>query len=110
METANLGIRFLLELCALAALGYWGWQAGGSTAVSVVLAVAAPLAAALLWGCFVAPKRRYEVSKPVKLGVELLVFAAAVTGLVAAGAWILGLALGLVYAVNRLMIGRGSTG
>jgi hypothetical protein len=110
MEAANLALRFVLELCALAALGYWGWQAGGSTAPSVALAVAAPLAAAVLWGCFVAPKRRFEVSEAVKLGVELLVFGAAVAGLVAAGAWPLGLALGIVYAVNRLMIGRGSTG
>jgi hypothetical protein len=64
----------------------------------------------VLWGLFVAPKRRYDVSGPVKLGVELLVFAAAVAGLAATGAWILAIALAVVYAVNRLLIGRGSTG
>jgi Protein of unknown function (DUF2568) len=26
IANANLGLRFLLELGALAAVGYWGWQ------------------------------------------------------------------------------------
>ncbi len=26
MRAANLGLRFLLELGALAAVGYWGWK------------------------------------------------------------------------------------
>jgi hypothetical protein len=46
----------------------------------------------------------------VRLGFELLVFAAAVAGLAATGAWILAIALAVVYALNRLLIGRGSTG
>ena len=28
MKAINLGVRFLLELCALAALGYWGFVTG----------------------------------------------------------------------------------
>jgi len=27
---ANLALRFFLELCMLAALGYWGWSTGES--------------------------------------------------------------------------------
>ena len=85
MHAVNLGLRFLLELAALAALGYWGAQAGGSTATQIVLAVAAPLAAAVFWGAFVAPKRAVEVSAPVRIAIELVVFAAATAGLAAAG-------------------------
>jgi hypothetical protein len=38
----NLALRFLLEVAALAALGYAGWVLGPSTAVSVVLVVVLP--------------------------------------------------------------------
>ena len=44
MSTARAGalaLKLALELCMLAALAYWGAQAGGSTAVDVLLAVAA---------------------------------------------------------------------
>ena len=29
IKAANLALRFLLELCALGALGYWGFKTGG---------------------------------------------------------------------------------
>jgi hypothetical protein len=28
LEGANLALRFLLELAALGAVGYWGWRTG----------------------------------------------------------------------------------
>jgi cytochrome b len=59
---ANLGLRFLLELVALSAVGWWGWQLGGSTFGRVALAAALPLVVALVWGAFIAPKARFEVS------------------------------------------------
>lgn len=46
MKAANLGVRFLLELCALTALAVWGWQVSDRVVVSVLLAIAAPLLAA----------------------------------------------------------------
>jgi len=106
ITAANLAIRFVLELCAFAALGYWGYDALG-----VVGAILAPLAAIVVWGLFVAPKARFSLSTPARLTVELLVFAAAVAGLAAAGATWLAIALGAAYAVNRSLLGwtaRGS--
>jgi hypothetical protein len=58
METiklANLALRFLLELCALAALAYWGFKTGESAVAKIGLGIGAPLLAAVLWGTFVAP-------------------------------------------------------
>lgn len=43
----NLGVRFLLELCELAALGYWGFQAGGGALVRIGLGIGAPVLAAV---------------------------------------------------------------
>ena len=54
----NLALRFLLELAALASLGYWGGTAPAGAAARAALAVALPVAAAAFWGMFVAPRAR----------------------------------------------------
>ena len=48
VKDANLGLRFLLELVALAALGYWGYRAGDTGLARVALAIGAPMALAIL--------------------------------------------------------------
>ena len=53
-----LTVAFLAELAALAAFAVWGWSAGGSTGGRLVLAVAAPAAAARALGRVRAPRRR----------------------------------------------------
>ena len=103
MKATNLAVRFVLELCALAALCYWGAQAGDSTPARVALAVLAPLAAATAWGVFVSPKRRVDIAV-VRWVVELSVFGCAASGLLASGHSGLALALAVAYAVNRLML------
>ncbi len=75
IKAANLAFRFLLELCALVALGSWGWHAGTGRA-----------------------------AKPVRVVLELAVFGAAAAGLTAAGRVHLAAALLLVYAVNRILM------
>lgn len=82
---ANLALRFLLELAALAALGVWGAHAGTTGLLSAILAIAAPLVAVVLWGVFVSPKAYVSVSWPARLGVELAVFCAAIAGLAVSG-------------------------
>ena len=52
IKGANLLLRFLLELCALGALGYWGFKTGSATSTKVVLGVGAPLVAAVVWARF----------------------------------------------------------
>ena len=99
MRAANDGVRFLLELCALAALAYWGSQTG-PTGVSIVLAIAAPVAAAIVWGAFVAPKAPRHPRDPWRLVLELLVFGSGVAGLAAAGRTRLALVLGAIVAVH----------
>lgn len=85
IKAANLGLRFTLEICALLALGYWGFQAGDSVPVKLLLGIGAPLAAAVLWGTFVSPKRRVRLPEFGRLLFELLVFGSAVLALYAAG-------------------------
>jgi hypothetical protein len=106
----NLAFRFLLELAALVAIGYWGWvQHEGVW--RFVLAIGLPLLAAALWGIFRVPddassSGRAPVAVPggVRLLLELAFFAFAAWALFDAGqsvlAWILGLAVLLHYALS----------
>lgn len=83
LRAANDGLRFFLELSALAAVAYWGWSEHGGV-WRWVLVVAAPLAIALVWGQWVAPKARVRVGDPWKLLLEVLVFGSAAVALAAA--------------------------
>lgn len=74
LRIINLGVRFLLELASLAAFGYWGATLRASGALRAVLAIALPLAVALLWGLFISPKARYSTGRPGQVGLGLIVF------------------------------------
>jgi hypothetical protein len=74
---ANDVVAFLVEIVTLGLLGVAGWQASGSTPVSVLRAVGLPLVAAVLWGVFAAP-RAVVSSGPLRLGVKVLVLGAGV--------------------------------
>lgn len=104
MKAANLALRFALELCAFAALGYWGSQATSSNLWCTVLAIATPAAAIVVWGLFVAPKARVKVSEPVRWAIELVVFVGAAVALAAAGQMVLGIALGVIAAGNGAIV------
>jgi len=99
-RAANLGLKFLLELCMLGALAYWGAQAAGSTLGDVVLAVAAPLAAAIVWGTFAAPKARRRLARGPRVTLELAIFAVAAVALAAAGAPALAAVFAALVAMN----------
>ena len=45
----------------LGALGYWGFETGDGAATQALLGVGAPVAAAVVWGLFIAPKASHPV-------------------------------------------------
>jgi hypothetical protein len=98
-ETANLGIRFVVELCMLAALAYWGSQTGEG-GVSFALAIAAPLAAAWVWGTFVSPKAARRLERVWWIAIQGLLFGAAAAALISLGHGVLGVLLGAAFALN----------
>ena len=106
MQALNYTVRFLLELCALAALGYWGFVTGQGMAAKWLLGLGAPLLAAVAWGAFVAPKARWPAREPWRLLVEIFVFGAAAAGLWAAGQPLLAVVLAVVYMLNRFWLVR----
>ena len=103
---ANLTLAFLLELCALAALGYWGVSVGGGLVTKTALGLGAPLFAAVLWGLFAAP--RAPVSVPlVGLGVKFIVFGSAVVALYATGHRTLAIVFAVIVVANGALIRLG---
>jgi len=96
LEFLTLLVRFLLELCLLGALAWWGFDAGGW-----VLGLGAPLAAAVVWGLFIAPKARYPVPLAVWIGLQVVLFGAAALGLAAVAST----GLAVVFAVVVVLHG-----
>jgi hypothetical protein len=107
LKYANLALHFSLELCAMAALSFWGFQTGGGWLTKSLLGIGIPLLAAFAWGTFRVPddpgKAPVPVPGPLRLLLELAVFSLATAGLAAAGrpslAWALGLAVLIDYAL-----------
>ena len=96
-----LTVAFASELAALAALGHWGWMAGSGGA-RLLLAVAAPAVAGLLWGVFAAPTAPVQIAA-VSLLVKLLVYGSAVAALVATGHPRLAVLLAAAAAAGSLL-------
>jgi hypothetical protein len=105
LVVANLALRFVLELCALAALAYWGATRDQGAPIDTLLAVGVPLVIAVLWGLFVSPKAAERgVPAAVRWPIEVAVFLAAAAGLVAADRPTWAVVLLVAYLVNRLLL------
>src|SRR4051794_17811135 len=103
IKTANLAVAFLLELCMLGALGYWGFTTGSNTITKIALGIGAPLLAAVFWGLFLAPKSVVKVRESWRLLLKVAVFAVAVAALFAAGQPSLGWLLAIAFAINTVL-------
>jgi hypothetical protein len=104
MRVVNLGLRFVLELCALAALAYGGWHVPGSIWVRILAGVALPVMAAVVWGRWVAPKASHPLPDPLRLAPEWLVFGGAAVALAVTGHPILAVVLAMLAATNRWIL------
>jgi hypothetical protein len=100
MAWAALALRFLIELCAFA-----GFAVAGA-AVSPVLAVAAPLAAIVVWALFAAPKAKRRLEGAALVALKVAVFGGAAAALVVAGHALLGGALAAAGLVDLLVLRR----
>ena len=86
MKAVNDAVRFILELCALAAIAYWGWRTGNSTATRLPLAVGAVAVVAVVLAVFRSESDAVvEVPTAVRIAIEVAVFGAATAALAAVG-------------------------
>jgi hypothetical protein len=104
IKTANVALRFLLELCILVALGYWGFQTGQGQLAKIALGIGFPLIAAVVWGLFGAPGSPWQLHDPWHLVLEVILFGGAALALFVAGQRVLGLAFVLLFVMNRALM------
>lgn len=79
-----MGIRFALEIGLITSFIVVGVRVTDG-AVGWILGFAMAVAAAAVWGVFVAPRRQVDLALGIRLAIELALFAAAALGLVLVG-------------------------
>lgn len=103
MRVINLGLRFLLEILLLVALAYWGFETHDG-AIRWVLGLGAPIAAALTWGAFVAPKSSRRLADPLRLIVEIVLYGLGVLSLIDASQPTSALVFGALVVINLILL------
>jgi hypothetical protein len=102
LKAINLGAKFVVELAAFAALAWWGGTVGHGV-MSVLIGIAAPLLAVVLWGLWAAPraKRRLPLARRVPFELGVFAVAAVAIGTVSVPA---GIVLAAAAAVNAALL------
>ena len=104
LKSINVGVRFLLELCMLVAVGYWGFKTGSGWLLKITLGIGAPLSIAVIWGIFVAPKAIYPLHRFVLLALEAVLFGSGVAALFATKNYSLAWAFAAIVVINRVLM------
>jgi hypothetical protein len=103
LKAANLGLKFLLELVAIAAFTYWG-ASHSPVVLAVILAIAVPAGFVAAWGTWAAPRSARRLPRQTRVPFELGCFTLAAVALIAAGATAAGIAFAVVAAVNAVLL------
>ena len=107
----NIALRGVMEFGIVAAMGYWGYHAGTSFIIKILLAIMAPLIVFGIWG-LVDFHQAGRLAEPLRLVQELLICGLVVAALYTAGqpafAWAFGLIAiaqhGLVYLLGDTLL------
>ncbi len=102
LKGTNLAVAFLLEIVALVAFAFWGWTMGSNDVTRLLLAIALPVVAALLWGAFLSPKPEFQLPFAIVMFAQFAFFVLAVFAL-----WGSGHPLAAVVTAAVLLINRG---
>jgi len=104
LKMLNLAVRFLLELCMLAAVAFWGFKTQSSWIMKILFGIGLPVLIAVLWGIFLAPRATRPLSGVAFLSLELVLFATGAVALFASNKSTLGWAYTIVLIVNKILL------
>ena len=99
----NVGMRALMELGIVVALGYWGYSAGNNAVTKILLCIAAPLIGFGFWG-LVDFRNAGSLAEPLRLTQELVITGLAAYAWYSAGAQTWGCALGILSIVHHALV------
>lgn len=103
LKNANLALAFLLELGVLAALAYWGWAVGPTSAAKIGLAIGAPVVAIAIWAIWGAPRSPRRLKGMWYWLLRVAFDAAGALALIAAGQSLAGIVFALVALLNVVL-------
>ena len=104
LKSINLAVRFLLELCVLVAVGYWGFKTSSEWFPKILLGVGAPLLIAIIWGMFGAPKAAYHLTGFSLFALEVIIFGSGVAALYATRNYLLAWGFAVIVIINRVLM------
>lgn len=104
MQLINLGGRFLLELAAIGAVGYWGYHVAGPQPARIVVAIGAALVLVVFWALVVAPNATNAIPADVRILIGSVVLLLAAGALVLAGQPTLGVAFAVAVVLNTISL------
>ncbi|MGI8689818.1 MAG: YrdB family protein [Thermomicrobiales bacterium] len=104
IKSLNLALAFFLELCLLAALGYWGFRIGSGWTARIALGIGVPAVVIAVWGAFLAPASSLRLHDPWLLLAMIVLFGAATAALYAAGRSTLAWILAALFVVNSIFV------
>ncbi len=99
----NVGLRGLMELGLVVALGYWGAQLGKSTGAKLLLGLGVPTLVFGFWGT-VDFHQAGSAAERLRLGEEVIVTGLAAGAWYAAGQHALGWALGITSIIHHILV------
>jgi hypothetical protein len=98
LKTLNLLVRFLLELCLLAAVGYWGFKTGPNSVLKIVLGIGLPVLIAVIWWL------AWKLSSIPRLVLSLILLSSGAMALFASGRADLGQVYAIALIVNQVFL------
>ena len=101
LSALNLLLRFLLELCMLGAVAYWGFATGDSAATQGLLGVGGPLLMAVVWGVFISPKATVPLRPVPWVALQAVLFGLAAVALATFASPALAAAFLVIVAAKR---------
>jgi hypothetical protein len=104
LKGLNLLVRFLLELCMLAAVGYWGFKTQSGWVLKILFGIGLPVLIAVLWGLFLAPKATHPLRGISRLPLELILLGSGAVALFASGRANLGWIYLAILAINEVLL------
>lgn len=105
LRAGNLVLAFAVELAMLAGFAWAGWAATPILWLRIILAIALPGVAILMWAVWAAPKAKKRRLKPGPLLLfKFLIFAAATLAWWLAGLSLIAAIFGTLAAINLLGI------
>jgi hypothetical protein len=99
-------LRFVLELFAFVSLGIWGFTAWPLPWPGVLIGIAAPALAIVIWALFRSPKAVFRLDPFGKAIVEIAVMGSAAIAWLDLGQPIVAIIFGIVATISGVISGR----